>query len=108
MEGGRLYGIGPSKNLICVKPETGAIEWSKPNYSIADAGKAHASLLVMGGNLLVLTDGGQLVLVASDPKEYREISRAQVCGKTWCNPAWSDGKLYLRDARDLLSVNLMP
>ena len=43
-----------------------------------------------------------------DPKEYREISRTQVCGTTWCNPAYADGKLYLRVARGLFCVQLIP
>ena len=25
------------------------------------------------------------------------ISRVQVCGLNWCNPAYVDGRLYLRD-----------
>jgi hypothetical protein len=56
----------------------------------------------------MLTDGGQLALIAADPRECREIGRAQVCGSNWCNPAYADGKLYLRDNRDLLCVALMP
>ena len=103
-----LYGIGPSKNLICVEAATGKVQWSKTGYSVSDSGKAHASFLVMGKNLLLLTDGGMLALVAADPKEFREISRAQVCGKTWCNPAWADGKLYLRDGKELMAVALIP
>ena len=61
-----------------------------------------------GPNLLVLTDGGQLVLVAADPKEFHEIARAQVCGRTWCTPAYADGKLFVRDARELVCVSLLP
>jgi hypothetical protein len=49
-----------------------------------------------------------LVLFAADPKEFKEAGAAQVCGKNWCNPAYSDGKLFLRDAHELLSVKLMP
>jgi hypothetical protein len=45
----------------------------------------------------MLTDGGTLVLFAADPKEPREISRVQVCGANWCNPAYVDGNLFLRD-----------
>ncbi len=106
--GQHLYGLGPAKNLMCIDPKSGKPTWSQPGYTVADPGKAHASLLVMGDKLLLLTDGGQLILVAADPKEHREISRAQVCGKTWCNPAYADGKLYLRDAKDLLCVSLLP
>jgi outer membrane protein assembly factor BamB len=105
---GFLYGMGPAKNLICIEASTGKLQWSKTGYSVSDAGKAHASFLVMGKNLLLLTDGGMLALVAADPKEFREVSRAQVCGKTWCNPAYANGRLYLRDGRELLAVELMP
>jgi hypothetical protein len=56
----------------------------------------------------VLTDGGQLLLVAADPSQYKEVARAQVCGQNWCNPAYADGKLYLRDAQELRCVQLVP
>jgi outer membrane protein assembly factor BamB len=103
-----LYGLGPNKNLICVDCKTGKQQWSKSGFSGSDGGHAHAGILVMGDNLLVLADNGQLVLVAADPKAYREISRVQVCGTTWCNPAYADGKLYLRDARELKCIELLP
>ena len=106
--GRHLYGLGPAKNLICVDAATGKLAWSQPGFTVADATKAHASFLVAGPNLLVLTDGGQLVLVAADPKEFREIARAQVCGRTWCNPAYADGKLFVRDAKELVCVSLLP
>ena len=105
--GAHLYGVGPSKNLVCVDAKTGELAWSKEGYFTSAAGKAHASFIVMGENILVLTDGGQLVLIAADPKACRELSRAQVCGNTWCNPAYADGKLYLRDAKELLCVELL-
>lgn len=106
--GAHLYGVGPAKNLVCVEAKSGKLVWSKDSYFTSAAGKAHASFLVMGANLLVLTDSGQLVLLAADPKEARELSRAQVCGQNWCNPAYADGRLYLRDSRELLCVALFP
>ncbi len=102
-----LYGVGPAKNLICVDVRTGKQAWSKDGYIRTAAGSAHASFIVMGGNILVLTDGGQLALIAADPSQCREIGRAQVCGQNWCNPAYSDGKLYLRDQRELYCVQLL-
>jgi outer membrane protein assembly factor BamB len=106
--GRHVYGLGPAKNLICVDAETGKLAWSQPGFTVADATKAHASFLVAGPNLLVLTNGGQLVLVAADPTEFGEIARAQVCGRTWCNPAYADGNLFVRDAKELVCVNLLP
>jgi len=62
--------------------------------------------LVFPKSLLVLTDSGQLIQLAIDPKECREISRAQVCGNTWCNPAYVDGILYVRDNKSVTAVSL--
>jgi len=106
--GGYVYALGPQKNLICVDPASGKVAWSKGNVSAADAGHAHAAIIAMGQNLLVLTDGGTLLLVAADPKAYREVARAQVSGTTWSNPAYANGNLYLRDLHDLYGVRLLP
>jgi hypothetical protein len=95
--GHHLYGLGPAKNLFCVEAETGKLAWSKDGYITTSAEVAHAAFLAMGDNLLVCTDGGQLVLIAADPAECRERGRAQVCGLNWCNPAYAGGRLYLRD-----------
>ncbi len=107
-EGGALYGVGPAKNLICIDIATGKQNWSKDGFFAGGAGSAWAGILVMGGNLLILTDNGELVLAAADPKQYRELGRVQVAGTNWCIPAYADGKLYLRDARELYCVQLMP
>jgi outer membrane protein assembly factor BamB len=104
--GDYLYGLGPTANLICVDIRTGKQAWSKDGYVTTSGDRAHAAFIVMGKNILTLTDGGQLVLFAADPKEFKEIGTLQVCGKTWCNPAFSDGKLVLRDARELMCVEL--
>lgn len=108
LAGSYLYGLGPSKNLICVDVKTGAQMWSRQGYIAGAASNAHVGLIVMGNNILTLTDGGQLVLFAVEPKEFKEISNVQVCGKTWCNPAYADGKLFLRDAHELLCADLIP
>jgi hypothetical protein len=81
--------------------------WSQSGYSHEAADHASAGFMVMGKNILMLSDGGQLVLFAADPAGFREISNMQVCGKTWCNPAYADGKLFLRDGRELLCVKLL-
>jgi len=106
-----LYGLGPLKNIICVDIETGKQLWSKDGIISTSADKAHAAFLVMRDKILILTDSGQLVLIAADPVECKEISRAQVCAMNWCNPAYADGKLYLRDGikggGELLCVDLL-
>ena len=92
-----LYGLGPRKNLVCVEIPTGKQMWSKDGYWQTSADKAYGGFLVIGENVLALTDTGTLVMFAADHKEFREVGQAQVCGANWCNPAYADGRLYLRD-----------
>jgi outer membrane protein assembly factor BamB len=103
-----LYGIGPANTLFCVDIRTGEKTWAGERFFGDMVHTGYASFMVMKNNLLILTDGGQLLLVAADPKACRPISRASVCGNNWCNPAYAGGKLYLRDGQEQLCVQLMP
>ena len=70
-------------------------------------GKFHAALVRTGdAKLLMLEDGGDLVLIDPSPKEYKELARAKVCGPTWAHPALVGGKLYLRDEKEVICVRL--
>ena len=95
--GEHIYGLGPAKNLICVERATAKIAWSKEGFFNTAPNVSYAAFLGMGKNILVSTDGGQLILVAAEAKEFRELGRAQVCGLNWCSPAYADGRLYIRD-----------
>jgi outer membrane protein assembly factor BamB len=92
-----LYGLGPRKNLICVEIATGKQMWSKEGYIQSSADRAYAGFIVIGENILCLTDTGSVVMFAANPDEFKEIGQTQVCGANWCNPAYADGRLYLRD-----------
>ena len=106
--GDHLYGLGPARNFICVDIRTGAQAWSRDGFISGSTGNAYAGFVVMGRNILSLTDGGQLVMFAAQPGEFRDIGNLQVCGKTWCNPACAGGKLFFRDARELFCLELLP
>ncbi|NBV20697.1 MAG: hypothetical protein EBS05_01690 [Proteobacteria bacterium] len=108
--GKHLYCVGPNKNLICVDVPAGKVAWSQDGVFTSDKNKAVGYFIVLGANILVSTDSGQLVLFAAEPAAYRELGRAQVCASTWSGPAYSDGKLYHRDGvktgGELLCVEL--
>ena len=95
--GGYLYGLGPQKDFICVDLATGDQQWSRKGYIFTSAEKAHAAFIAVNNNVLALTDTGELVLFEADPNQFTELGRIQVCGKTWSNPAYSEGVIYLRD-----------
>jgi len=105
---GHLYGLGPERNLFCVEVKTGAVKWSKGGFATQSAEKSHLALVAVGDNVLALTETGELVLVAADPTGYRELGRTQACGSNWCNPAYADGRLYLRDGKELTCLQLAP
>ena len=79
--GEHLYGLGPSANLICVEIESGKQTWSKNGYFTTSKDKAHGGFIAFRNSILALTDAGQLVLFASDPKEFKELGTAQVVKK---------------------------
>jgi outer membrane protein assembly factor BamB len=92
----------PSATLRCVDAKTGKELWSRPKV-----GRYHAALVRTGDDkLLMLEDTGHLVLLEPNAKEYKELARAKVCGDTWAHPALTDGRLYLRDDREILCVQL--
>jgi outer membrane protein assembly factor BamB len=89
-------------NLHCVDAQTGAILWTRPKV-----GTYHASLVRTGDDkLLLIEEAGNLVLVDPNPKEYRELARAKICGNTWAHPAIANGSLYISDNNELVCVRL--
>jgi outer membrane protein assembly factor BamB len=93
---------GQVSNLQCVELSSGKVLWTKPRV-----GRYHAALLRTGDNkLLMLGDTGELVLIDPNPKEFRELARSKVCGETWAHPALANGKLYLRDDKELICLQL--
>ena len=91
--GGNLYGHGPAKNFVCLDSNTGKARWTQPGFGK----EVSATVALDDKTLLVVTDQGELVLIAADPAGYKELGRAQVCGKTWSTPAIANGAVYVRE-----------
>ncbi len=92
----------PSSVLRCVEATTGKELWNKPGV-----GKYHAALMRLAdGRFLMHDDFGNISLFEANPQEFKELSRARVCGATWAHPALSDGILYIRDEKDLIALQM--
>jgi outer membrane protein assembly factor BamB len=88
--------------LRCIEAATGNELWKRDKV-----GDYHASLLRTGDDkLLLVEEFGDLVLLDANPKEYRELARSKICGKTWAHPALANGRLYIRDAKELICVEM--
>src|SRR5262249_14089100 len=90
----------PSSDLCCVELNTGKERWRKEG-----AGYYHVGVIRTGDHhLLLLDDTGTLRLVRPDPKEYRELASAKVCGGPLAVPALADSRLYVRDDKEVLCL----
>jgi outer membrane protein assembly factor BamB len=104
--GDHLYGLGMHKNVMCVDIATGKVDWDQTGCITSSADKAFAGFIAVGSSLLMLNDAGELILFASDPAQFNQLGRVQVCGTNWCSPAYADGKLYIRDRKELRCVEI--
>lgn len=104
---GNLYCGGASKNYVCVDAATGKVRWDRPGF-----GDKLAVSIVLGKNVLVTTDLGDVFLLDPNPAKYTELAHLQLTGKSWNHPAYANGKLYLREGLDrgwkLSCFDLMP
>ncbi len=92
----------PEATLHCIEAQTGKELWNRQKV-----GKYHASLLRTGNNrILLLEEDGNLVLLRPNPSRYEELARAKVSGETWAHPALAHGRLYVRDNKELLCLEL--
>ena len=102
--GSHLYGAGANKDFVCLDAATGTVKWSAPGFGRNT--RDYASTIAIGQRLLVLTEGGTLHLLEANPEKFVALGQAQVCGDTWNFPAYADGKLFVRDRRELQCLKL--
>jgi len=102
---GHLYGMFQFKDyakgpIKCVAMPSGDVKWEKEGF-----GPGHAVLT--NGNLLALSDAGELVLIAAKPDAYTELARAKVIdGKCWTTPVVSNGRVFVRSTKEAACVDL--
>jgi outer membrane protein assembly factor BamB len=92
----------PATAITCIEAKTGKQLWKKEKV-----GYFHAGLVRTGdGKLLVLNDSGLLTLLEVNEKGAKEIARAKVCGGTLVSPALADGRLFVRDDKEVICLRL--
>jgi outer membrane protein assembly factor BamB len=91
----------PRADLRCLDP-TGGELWRKGGLGYFHIGV----LAVADGKLLVLNDAGDLTLAEVTRKGYRQLAKSHVCHGTFCSPALSNGRLYVRDDKEVICLEL--
>jgi hypothetical protein len=65
------------------------------------------SIMLAGDRLLILREGGELVLAEASPEAFRPLASAQILPPTVrAYPALADGLLYLRNDDTLVCLDL--
>jgi outer membrane protein assembly factor BamB len=135
---GYLYGFSGREeagaNLVCVDVKTGKTSWRTRGYDenrhdlMLDAatgrvknrvtGKivpypffGRGSLTLAGKRCLILGERGTLALAELSPKGYHEVCRTSVPGirfPSWTSPVVVGRRLYVRDTKTLVCLDLAP
>ena len=111
--GGHIYGFDgnggrgrrPNRRayLMCMDWESGEVRWR-------ERGLGAGTLIASDGHLIVLSEGGDLMVLRATPEGFQPRSRAKVLdGKCWTAPVLSHGRIYARNAGgDLVCVDVRP
>ena len=102
---GFLYGIDgdtdAARALKCMELTTGEVKWSVD-------GLGSGSLIAAGRRLIILSEGGELVVARAVPSAFEELARCQVLdGRCWTMPVLANGRIYCRSADgDVVCINV--
>lgn len=98
--GDYLYGFDEA-TLKCINVNTQEDKWAK-------RGLGKGALIFADGHLIVLSERGKLLLVEAKPDEYVEKASAQVLrGRCWTVPTLANGKLYVKNQEEIVSLDLV-
>lgn len=120
------FGVAGNGELRCVDAESGKLVWqsykalatSEEDPDVLPRGfKGFASMFLVPhqGKYWLFTDQGELILADLTREGYFEQGRAKLLDTTgstrgrayvWCPPAFSDGKIFVRNEKEIICVDL--
>lgn len=94
-----IYGLDDGI-FCCVELKTGQRRWKDGRYG-------HGQGLLIGKQVLLTTEKGELALVEPNPEKLSEVARFEVfSSKTWNPPALAGEYLFLRNDKEAACVQL--
>jgi outer membrane protein assembly factor BamB len=102
---GYLYGFdnvgsaGNVTNLSCIDTSTGKRVWQVPRF-----GKGN--MISADGKLFMTTMKGEVVIARASPDGYQELGRKLVIETTRQAPALANGRLYIRDGKQIVCLDV--
>jgi outer membrane protein assembly factor BamB len=115
---GKVYGLDQSGDLRCIDIPSGEILWTTPK-PLGDRKLGSGTVfLVRAGTtdkFWMFAETGDLIIGQLTPKEFTELSRMHVIDATnnafgrevvWCAPAFANRRMYVRNDKELICVDL--
>lgn len=102
---GHLYGFdnvgsaGQVTHLTCIDASTGKRVWQEARF-----GKGN--MISADGKLFMSTMKGEVVIARASPAGYQELGRKLVIETTRQAPALANGRLYLRDDKEIVCLDV--
>lgn len=109
---GSLYALDgrddvPPASLACLDPATGKVRWREEGFG-------YGTLLVADGKIILAKTDGEVLLVRPDATRFDVLARARPFagdvrgGPLRALPALANGRLYLRNDRTLVTLDVSP
>jgi outer membrane protein assembly factor BamB len=114
---GVIYGIDESGEMFAVELPSGKRLWTSDAPLVPEKKLPSGTAFVYrnGDRFFLFNDLGEVVICKLSPKGYEEVSRAKVIeptgkafGRTvvWCAPAFAGKKMFVRNDKEMICVDL--
>jgi outer membrane protein assembly factor BamB len=118
IEGGVIYGVDQTGQLMAAKVETGERLWATaaPTTGGKPTNTATAFLIQNGDRYFLFSETGDLIIARLSPKAYEEVSRTKLIEPTtsaglrgpvaWSHPAFAGKCVFARNDKELICASL--
>ena len=100
-DGKNIYGLQFLNGVLrCLDAKDGKLRWSGERYG-------PGQMLMVNDVLLIVSDKGEVSLLATDTEEPKVLARFQALeGKTWNTPALAGDQLFIRNQNEIVCIKL--